>query len=98
MARGSGTPVRSIETEVPYWTEPQLVPPTIYEPPLAAVTEPAVIEAEANVQPEPAAEVEAVPAAELPKTASPLTVMLTTAIVLVSFAAAMQLVARRKRT
>jgi hypothetical protein len=97
LARGSGTPVASIDTKVPGWTEPTWIPPTYFEtePPAVAPTEPAAIEAAPAEQP---AELEAVPSTELSKSGSPLTVMLATAIALVAFAAAMQLFATRKHT
>jgi hypothetical protein len=95
LARGSGTPVPSIDTDVPVWTEPTLIPPTFETAPPPAVTAPAVVEpapyAEPAVEPEPAPE-------ELPKTASPVTVAVATAIALVAMAAAMQRLVSRKRT
>lgn len=95
LARGSGTPVRSIETPVPHWTEPEWTPPVFFETEPEVVTE---APAEATVIAEPVAEPEAPPAEPLPTTASPLTVMLATAIVLIAFAAAMQFFVKAKRT
>ena len=99
LARGSGTPVRSIETLVPHWTEPEWTPPTFFEtePIPEAVTE-APVEGTAIAAPEAAVEPEAAPVEALPTTSSPLTMALTTAIALVAFAAAVELFAVRKRT
>ena len=95
LARGSGTAVRSVETEAPIWTEPKWVPPTAFEaePPEVTLAEPAATEV-APVEPEP----EAAVVEELPKTASQLPVILATAIILVALAGAMQLFTTRKRT
>ena len=93
LAEGSGTPVASIETTPPVWTEPLWVPPAFFEPtPPAAAPEVTVAAPPEEAAP---AEAEAIPYEALPTTASPLTVMVMTAIVLVAAAAAMQLFAHR---
>jgi len=93
LARGSGTPVRSVETES---TEASRIPPTFFEPE-AASTEPA-LEPLPIAEPAIAADVEPAPVEDLPTTASPLTVMLATAFILIALAATMQSFATRKRT
>jgi hypothetical protein len=94
LARGSRTPVRSVEREL---TEPAWIPPTFFEPEAPALTAPA-LEPAPIAEPATAVEVEPAPVEELPTTASPLTVMLATALILVALAASMQLFATRKRT
>ena len=95
LAKGSGTPVLSVATPPPVWTEPEWIPPTEVEDheiaspgPIAVAEAPAV---------EPVFEPEA-PYEALPTTDSPVTILVLTAIVLIGSAAATQLIVRRKRT
>ena len=91
LARGSGTPVRSAESGVALWREPEWIPPTVVdtEPFHAELTEPAVAEAAPIAPSEKVAE-------EMPTTASPLTVVLATGIALLVLAGGMQLFALRR--
>jgi hypothetical protein len=91
LARGSGTPVLGVETLPPRWTEPVLMPPSLEEE-LPALTPETVAVAEEP----PVVAPEAPAIEELPATASPTTVLLLTAVLLVAAAAALQLVARRQ--